>query len=106
MRTDYTPNSYHTYNGGWWSLGDGYAEGWFYVDSTQHKRDGGSVAAAASKMVRSVTIPKHMHPDADPHVIQLLDCTEIKADRVIYVATTIGEDGKDTTKIVKDLSYR
>jgi hypothetical protein len=105
MYGPYSLNDIHTDNGGWWSWGAEYSEGWFYLDGAASKREIGSRAAAASKMARSVTIPEHMHPDADPHVIHLLNGTAVKAERVVYITTITGEDGKNKTKITKDLNY-
>jgi len=105
MYGPYTINYQHSDNGGWWEWGSEYTEGWFYHTSGPAKREIGSPAAAAGKMVRDVKIPEHMHPGADPHIIQLLNGTEVKADRVIYIKITAGKDGKNETTIEQDLHY-
>jgi len=89
-------------NGGWWSWGSEYTEGWFYHTSGPYKREVGSPAAAAGHIARSAKNNDPMQPDDDPHVVHLLNGTVVKADKVLYVTTTFGKDGKNETKISED----
>jgi hypothetical protein len=66
---------------GGWSSG-GAAGGWYFN-------------VHGYKMARSI--------HAEPHTIQLLNGTVVRADRVVYLTTRFGRDGENTTAVAKDL---